>query len=89
MFMVKKTVVLEQSAVSRLIHKLWYLTGSSQEQVAEMLGGAFSTIHRWGNGHMQPSSLAIKHPIMMLRKLNLAPNAQMQAQYFSDVESHV
>lgn len=94
--MVKKTVALGQPEVSQLIRKLRHLTGLSQEQFAETLGVAFSTINRWENGHIQPSSLALKQIKMMLSELSRSSTVELQEQsqallnqYFSDVESRV
>lgn len=94
--MVKKTVALGQPEVSQLIRKLRHLTGLSQEQFAETLGVAFSTINRWENGHIQPSSLALKQIKMMLSELSCSSTVELQEQsqallnqYFSDVESRV
>lgn len=94
--MVKKTVRLEQPSVSHLIRTLRQLMGLSQEQFAATLGVAFSTINRWENGHIQPSSLALKQIKTMLNELNCSPSVELQEQsqalleqYFSDVESNV
>jgi len=35
-------------------------TGLTQEDLAQALGVTFSTVSRWGNGHVRPSSLAWK-----------------------------
>lgn len=94
--MAKKAVALGQPEVSQLIRKIRQLTGLSQEQLAETLGVAFSTINRWENGHIQPSSLALKQIRRMLSELSYSSDAEIQnqsrallAQYFSHVESSV
>lgn len=94
--MVKKTVVLGQPEVGHLIRRLRHLTGLSQEQFAETLGVAFSTINRWENGHMQPSPLALKQIKLMLRDLSRSSVSELQEQsqilfdrYFSEVESSI
>ena len=94
--MVKKTVVLGQPEVSHLIRKLRQLTGLSQEQFAEKLGVAFSTINRWENGHMQPSPLALKQIKTMLSELARSPVIELQQQsqallnqYFVEAESSI
>ncbi|MGA7933025.1 MAG: helix-turn-helix transcriptional regulator [Kovacikia sp.] len=92
--MVKRIVSPKQPEVSHLIRELRNLTGLSQEQFAATLGVAFSTINRWENGHIQPSSLALKQIKAMLCELNLSPQVEFQQQsrtlldqYFSEVES--
>ncbi|MBW4564410.1 MAG: helix-turn-helix domain-containing protein [Mojavia pulchra JT2-VF2] len=94
--MVKKTVALGRPEVSHLIRKLRHLTGLSQEQFAEKLGVAFSTINRWENGHMQPSPLALKQIKTMLSELSRSPVVELQQQsqtlldqYFLEAESSV
>ncbi|HEY9620204.1 MAG TPA: helix-turn-helix transcriptional regulator [Crinalium sp.] len=94
--MVKKTAVLKQPEVSHLIRQLRYLIGLSQEQFAETLGVAFSTINRWENGHMQPSPLALKQVKTILNELTHSSVVELQTQsrslleqYFSEVESSV
>ncbi|PMB51047.1 transcriptional regulator [Fischerella thermalis CCMEE 5201] len=90
----KKTVAFRQPKVSHLIHKLRQLTGLSQEQFADTLGVAFSTINRWENGHMQPSPLALKQIKAMLNDLSRSPVIELVEQsqillkqYFSEAES--
>lgn len=78
--MVKKTLALGQPEVSHLIRKLRHLTGLSQEQFAQKLGVAFSTINRWENGHMQPSPLALKQIKTMLNELSRSPVVELQEQ---------
>ncbi|MBD0302352.1 MAG: helix-turn-helix transcriptional regulator [Tolypothrix sp. T3-bin4] len=94
--MVKKKIVLGQPEVSYLIRKLRHLTGLSQEQFAEKLGVAFSTINRWENGHMQPSPLALKQIKTMLSELSRSPVIELQEQsqslldqYFLEAESSI
>jgi putative transcriptional regulator len=94
--MVKKTVALGQPEVSHLIRKLRHLTGLSQEQFAQKLGVAFSTINRWENGHMQPSPLALKQIKTMLNDLSRSQVGELfeqsqilLEQYFSEAESSV
>ncbi|WP_315788061.1 helix-turn-helix transcriptional regulator [Fischerella sp. JS2] len=94
--MVKKTVAFGQPEVSHLIRKLRQLTGLSQEQFAQTLGVAFSTINRWENGHMQPSPLALKQIKAMLNDLSRSPVVELVEQsqilleqYFSEAESSV
>jgi putative transcriptional regulator len=78
--MVKKTVALGQPEVSHVIRKLRHLTGLSQEQFAQKLGVAFSTVNRWENGHMQPSPLALKQIKTMLSELSRSPVVELQEQ---------
>lgn len=94
--MAKKIVAIEQPEVSQVIRQLRHLTGLSQEQFAERLGVAFSTINRWENGHIQPSSLALKQIKMMLRELSCSSIVDLREksqalldQYFSDGEPDV
>jgi putative transcriptional regulator len=94
--MVRRIVALEQPEVSHLIRKLRHLTGLSQEQFATTLGVAFSTINRWENGHIQPSSLALKQVKMMLSELSRSSTVELRQQsqalldqYFSEAESNV
>ncbi|MBD2156584.1 helix-turn-helix transcriptional regulator [Leptolyngbya sp. FACHB-16] len=92
----KKTVALGQPEVSHLIRKLRQLTQLSQEQLAETLGVAFSTVNRWENGRIQPSSLALKQIKMMLSELSHSSTVEHREkgqalldQYFTDIESGV
>jgi putative transcriptional regulator len=78
--MVKKTVALGQPEVSHVIRQLRHLTGLSQEQFAQKLGVAFSTVNRWENGHMQPSPLALKQIKTMLSELSRSPVVELQEQ---------
>ncbi len=94
--MVKKTVALGQPEASQLVRQLRRLMGLSQEQFAATLGVAFSTINRWENGHIQPSSLALKQIKTMLNELSFSSAVELQkqsqallTQYFSDAESNV
>ncbi|PSB03210.1 transcriptional regulator [Merismopedia glauca CCAP 1448/3] len=56
----KPAVELKQPEVGKLIRKLRQLTQLNQSQFAAVLGVSFGTINRWENGHMQPSSLALR-----------------------------
>ena len=78
--MLKKTVVLEQPKVSRLIRELRQLTGLTQEQFAMVLGVTYTTVNRWENAHMQPSPLALKQIQSMLRELSATPDIEQQEQ---------
>lgn len=78
--MVKKTVALGQPEVSHVLRQLRHLTGLSQEQFAQKLGVAFSTVNRWENGHMQPSPLALKQIKTMLSELRCSPVVELQEQ---------
>jgi putative transcriptional regulator len=86
--MVKKTIALGQPEVSHLVRKLRHLTGLSQEQFAEKLGVAFSTINRWENGHMQPSPLALKQIKTMLSDLSRSSVIELQEQSQSLLEQY-
>ena len=45
---------------SRMIRAWRQRTGLTQEHLAHTLGVTFSTVSRWENGHVRPSSLAWK-----------------------------
>ena len=45
---------------SRMIRAWRQRTGLTQEHLAHALGVTFSTVSRWENGHVRPSSLAWK-----------------------------
>src|SRR5437867_4168444 len=54
----KKTV--PPPDVAHLIRVWRHRTGLTQEHLAHALGVTFSTVSRWENGHVRPSSLAWK-----------------------------
>src|SRR2546426_5507795 len=54
----KKTVPPPDAA--RMIRAWRHRAGLTQEHLARALGVTFSTVSRWENGHVQPSSLAWK-----------------------------
>ncbi|SRR6266851_6446495 len=54
----KKTVPPPEAA--RMIRAWRHRTGLTQEDLAQALGVTFSTVSRWENGHVRPSSLAWK-----------------------------
>ena len=43
---------------ARVIRAWRQRAGLTQEALAHTLGGTFSTVSRWENGHVRPSSLA-------------------------------
>ena len=45
---------------SRMIRAWRHRSGLTQEALAHTLGVTFSTVSRWENGHVRPSSLAWK-----------------------------
>ena len=45
---------------ARVIRAWRHRTGLTQEDPAQALGVTFSTVSRWENGHVRPSSLAWK-----------------------------
>ena len=45
---------------SRMIRAWHHRSGLTQEALAHTLGVTFSTVSRWENGHVRPSSLAWK-----------------------------
>jgi putative transcriptional regulator len=46
--------------VGHMIRAWRHRTGLTQEHLARALGVTFSTVSRWENGHVRPSSLAWK-----------------------------
>ena len=46
--------------VAHMIRVWRHRTGLTQEDLARALGVTFSTVSRWENGHVRPSSLAWK-----------------------------
>ncbi len=93
--MQKRTAVLEQPEVSKLIRELRQLAALSQEQFAVQLGVAYSTINQWENGHMQPSPLALKQIRTVLDQINRSAVAEVQEhsqkllnKYFPEAESN-
>jgi putative transcriptional regulator len=54
----RKTVPPPEAA--RMIRAWRHRTGLTQEGLARALGVTFSTVSRWENGHVRPSSLAWK-----------------------------
>jgi len=54
----KKAVPPPEAA--RMIRAWRHRTGPTQEDLAQVLGVTFSTVSRWENGHVRPSSLAWK-----------------------------
>ncbi len=94
--MVEKTVKLKQPEASRLIRELRQLTGLSQEQFAQMLGVAFSTVNRWENGHIQPSRLALRQIKTILSNLEDSATIELRQesralldQYFAEAAPHI
>lgn len=49
----------------KIIRKYLNLT---QEQLAEKIGVAFSTVNRWEKGHYKPSKLALKEISKLINK---------------------
>lgn len=74
----KKTAVLRQPEVSKLIRTLRQLKTLTQEQLATLLGVTYGTINRWENGHMQPSPLALKQIKAVLEELGNSPEPKLQ-----------
>lgn len=86
----KRSLVLNQPEVGKLIHELRQLTALTQVQLAEVLGVAYGTINRWENGHIQPSPLALKQIWLLIDKLSYSSSEalrdgskQLLIRYFS------
>ncbi|RCJ20247.1 XRE family transcriptional regulator [Nostoc sp. ATCC 43529] len=56
----KKSLIIKQPEVDKLIRELRLLTGLTQEQFAAALGVTYPTINRWENGRSKPSPLAME-----------------------------
>lgn len=61
---------LQQPEAGRLISELRHLLGFTQMELATELGVAFTTINRWENKHIQPSSLGLKQVRAVLVELS-------------------
>ncbi|NJN11529.1 MAG: helix-turn-helix transcriptional regulator [Richelia sp. RM1_1_1] len=66
---IKKTLVLNQPEVGKLIRELRLLTGLTQEKFATKLGVTCPTINRWENGRSQPSPLAIEKVELLIGEI--------------------
>ncbi len=55
-----KILIINQPEIGKLIRSLRIKAKLTQEQFAAQLGVAYITVNRWENGHVQPSSLALK-----------------------------
>jgi putative transcriptional regulator len=76
----KQTFGLKQPEVGKLIRELRQLSQLTQEQFAAVLGVTYSTLNRWENGHMQPSSLAFRQIRSVIDQLSRSPSsAQREA----------
>ncbi len=58
---------MSQPLIGKLIREYRKLMGLTQKQLAAELGVAYLTINRWENGHVTPSSMAMK---LLEQKLN-------------------
>ena len=65
--MLKKSLVMSQPMIGKLIREYRKHLGLTQEQLAAELGVVYLTINRWENGHVTPSPMAIK---LLEQKLN-------------------
>ncbi len=65
--MLKKSLEMSQPLIGKLIREYRKLMGLTQKQLAAELGVAYLTINRWENGHVTPSSMAMK---LLEQKLN-------------------
>lgn len=74
----KKTALLTQPDVSKLISELRQLIKVTQEELATLLGVAYGTVNRWENGHMQPSPLALKQIKAVLEDFVNSPEPELQ-----------
>lgn len=70
---------LKQPEVSNLVRELRHLMQLTQVQLAAELGVAYETINRWENGHMQPSTLALKQLRTVIVQLSNSPSQSLQA----------
>lgn len=70
-----------QPEIGHLIRDLRQLTGQTQQQFAIVLGVSFSTLNRWENGRMQPSSLALKQVESVLVQLEQSANPALEEDY--------
>ncbi len=66
---IKKTLVMNQPEVGKLIYKCRLALGLTQEQLAVALGVTYSTINRWENGRSKPSPLAMEKIDKMLEEM--------------------
>jgi putative transcriptional regulator len=89
----KRLPLLKQPGVSKLIRELRALTELTQEQFAAVLGVTYGTINRWENGHMQPSTLALKQIRAVLEQVIQSSahprqirGQQLLRQYFAENE---
>lgn len=69
---------LKQPEISYLVRELRQLMQLTQVQFAAELGVAYETINRWENGHMQPSSLALRQLRSTIERLNDASSDALQ-----------
>jgi transcriptional regulator with XRE-family HTH domain len=57
---IKKTLLIDQPEIGKLIRELRLLMGLTQEQFATELGVVYPTVNRWENSHSKPSPLAMQ-----------------------------
>ena len=74
----KRSSVLKQPEVGKLIRELRQLIQLTQEQFAVVLGVTYSTLNRWENGHMQPSPLALRQVRSVMDQLAQSPSQALQ-----------
>jgi len=66
---IKKTPVIHQPEIGKLIRELRLLIGLTQEQFATELGVVYPTVNRWENGHSKPSPLAMQKIETLLQQM--------------------
>ncbi len=82
--------ILRQPEVANLVQEIRQVAQLTQGQLADELGVAYETISRWENGHIRPSTLALKQIYFFLQELTLSSSEAVRdksqsllVQYFS------
>lgn len=66
---IKKSLVMNQPQIGKLIRELRLETGLTQEQFAAELGVTCSSINRWENGRSKPLPLALQKIEALLQQM--------------------
>lgn len=77
---IKKSLVMNQPQIGKLIRELRLETGLTQEQFAAELGVTCSSINRWENGRSKPLPLAMQKIEALLQQMGARGN-ELLAKY--------
>lgn len=69
---------LKQPQIGIIIRQTRLLAGQTQQALASTLGVSVRTLHRWENGHREPSAIALQQITHQLFQLSSSPIPQQQ-----------